>query len=337
MKINRKYILPIVLAALLIISAALYFVKGKPDELGMDISDRQFKIENINDVKIISIERKDYPKIIFTRKSDGWYLNNGRKAREEAPNYILNTMKMLTLMYIPNQAGSKVIKDYISKHGIKVQFYDKKDKLMKSFYVGNPLGDGTGTGFLMEGAEQPYVMFTQGAATSIRQRFLFGMNEYETKDIFVEKPDEIEMVEIKYPYDRPSSFTLKRKLLGWELTNPYSGIRLPNLNEKLIEPYLNGFSAIIAEYNDGNNPNKEMILRQPVFCEVLITRKDGSQKRATVYSLANIEFRANKYSPKEVGPDNRFMVLTDTNEFMLIQHRVLGKILVAFDSFALRK
>ena len=43
-----------------------------------------------------------------------------------------------------------------------------------------------------------------------------------------------------------------------------------------------------------------------------------------------------KYSPKEVGEDTRFEVLTDNNEFMLIQHRVIGKVMLAFDSFALR-
>ena len=333
---NKKYILPAVLALLILCSAMLYWWKGKPEDLGMDVSDRRFRIENTEDVGSFSIERKNYPKIIFTKKKDGWYLNSGRKARDEAPAYILNTMKALTLKYIPNRAGTEVIKKSIAKTGIKVQFFDKEDELMKSFFIGNEIGDGSGTAFLMEGAEQPYVLFTQGASYSIRTRFLFGMNEYETKDIFVEKAGDIEMVEIKYPYDKPSSFTLKKKLLGWEITNPYTGTKLPKLNEKLIEPYLGGFSNIVAEYNDSNNPHREMILRQPIFCEITVLKKDGTKKHITAWSLANIEFKQNKYSPKEVGEDTRFEVLTDGNEFMLIQHRVIGKIMLAFDSFALR-
>lgn len=333
---NKKYILPAVLAVLIIGSGLLYWMKGSPEELGMDVSDRRFRIDNIDEVGAFSIERVNYPKIVFTRKPDGWYLNNGRKAREEAPAYILNTMKGLTLKYIPNRAGSEVIKKSLAKTGIKVQFFDRKSKLMKSFFIGTEMGDGSGTAFLMEGAEQPYVLFVQGASFSIRTRFLYGMNEYESKDIFVEKANDIEMVEIKYPYDKPSSFTLKKKLLGWEITNPYTGTKLPKLNEKLIEPYLGGFANIVAEYNDGNNPNREMILRQPIFCEITVLKKDGTKKHVTAYSLANIEFKQNKYSPKEVGEDTRFEVLTDNNEFMLIQHRVIGKVMLAFDSFALR-
>ena len=57
------------------------------------------------------------------------------------------------------------------------------------------------------------------------------------------------MVEIKYPYDKTIIFTLKKKLLGWEITNPYTGTKLPKLNEKLIEPYFGWLANIKAEYN----------------------------------------------------------------------------------------
>ena len=44
------------------------------------------------------------------------------KAREEAPAYILSTMKGLTLKYIPNRAGSEVIKKSLAKTGIRCSF-----------------------------------------------------------------------------------------------------------------------------------------------------------------------------------------------------------------------
>ncbi len=336
MAMNKKYILPLILTVLVIVSGLLYWIKGSPEEAGMDVSDRRFKIDNIQDVGIIAIQRKNYPKVIFTKKGNKWFMNNGREARNEATGYLLHTMNKLTLKYIPNQLGSERIIRAINDNGIKVQIYDTDEKLMKSFFLGPDLGDGTGTAFLMEGAKQPYVLFTQGSQTSIRTHFEFEMNEYETKDIFVEKADDIKLVEIKYPYDRPSSFKLEKKLLGWELTNPYTGTRLPKFNEKLVDPYLSGFGNIIAEYNDSNNPNRTMILQKPVFCEVKVVHKDGSSRSVTFFSLANIEFNESKYSPKEIGPDNRFMVHTDKDEFFLIQHRVTQKILVAFDSFALR-
>ena len=121
-------------------------MKGSPEDLGMDVSDRRFRIDNIDEVGAFSIERVNYPKIVFTRKPDGWYLNNGRKAREEAPAYILNTMKGLTLKYIPNRAGSEVIKKF-GQDRHKGAVFDRKSKLMKSFFIGTEMGDGSGNRF----------------------------------------------------------------------------------------------------------------------------------------------------------------------------------------------
>ncbi len=326
----------IALAILTIIAIGFYIKKGNPAEQGFDLSDRQFKIENTKDIATLSIERKNYPAVIFNKKADKWYLNNGREARPEATANLFSILANLKIKYIPSAKASENLIKSIDKDGIHVRIYDKKDNLMKSFYLGPDVGDGTGTGFLMEGAQQPYVMFATNYYGSIRTRFVFDMNEYQTKNVFAEKTENIEQVEIKYPYDKPSSFTLVKKMVGYDLFNPYTNTRLPKVNEKLIEPYLNSFESIVAEYNDANNSNKEMILKQPIFCEVNIKTKNGVNRKVTLYSLPNIEFHESKFSPKEVSPDTRFMVHSDKDDFFLIQHRVIGKILVSFDVFAKR-
>jgi hypothetical protein len=331
---NRKML--IVLAVLCAVAFVFYLMKGMPGDKGFDLSDRQFKIENVADIYTLSIERKDYPAIVFTKKGSTWHLNNGRAARPEATAYLFSILKNLKIKYIPNALASENLINSIKKEGIHVRAYDNSNKLMKSFFIGPDVGDGSGTGFLMEGARQPYVMFATNYYGSIRTRFVFDMNEYETKSIFAEKIENIQQVEIKYPYDKPSSFTLNKKLIGYDLYNPYTNTRLPKLNEKLIEPYLANYENMTAEYNDAGNSNKEMILQQPIFCEINLKTKSGINRKAILYSLPNIEFKESKFSPKEISPDTRFMVYTDKDEFFLVQHRVIGKLLVPFDVFAIR-
>lgn len=330
---NNK-ILTLILLCLIALCLAFYYIKGLPSNSGMDISDRQFKLENTDDVHIISIERKDYPPIIFRKNGNAWILNNGRTSKPESTGYIFNILKKLTIRYIPGKAASENILKSIAKSGIKVKLFTKNEKIIKSFYIGADVGDGASTAFLMEGANQPFVMFAQGFEGSIRTIFEFDMNEYETKNIFVENPDLIQEVEIKYPYDKPSSFKITRGSMGFDLFNPYTNSRLPQLNEKLIEPYLDAFKNIIAEYNDANNENRQMITTQPVFCEIILKRKDGTIRNATLYNLENIEFNKHEYSPKELSNDTRFMVATNNGEFFLAQNRVIGKILLSFDKFA---
>ncbi len=326
----------IVFIFLCVVAIGFYIVKGKPGEQGFDLSDRQFKIENTEEIATLSIERKNYPPVIFTKRGNTWFLNNGRAARPESTAYLFSILKNLKVKYVPSVLASENLIKSIDKQGIHVRAFDRREKLMKSFFIGPDVGDGTGTGFLMEGAKQPYVMYATNYYGSIRTIFVFDMNEYETKNIFAEKIENIQQVEIKYPYDKPSSFTLIKKMIGYDLYNPYTNERLPKVNEKLIEPYLANYENIVAEYNDANNSNKEMILQQPVFCEINLKTKDGKNRKAILYSLPNIEFKENKFSPKEVSPDTRFMVYTDKDEFFLVQHRVIGKILVPFDVFAVR-
>jgi hypothetical protein len=326
----------IILVLLSIVALVFYLVKGRPGDQGFDLSDRQFKIENVKDIAVLSIERKDYPAVVFTKKGNTWYLNNGKEARPEATNYLFSILANLKIKYIPSDLASKNLKESIAKNGIHVRAYDNSENLMKSFYIGPDVGNGTGTGFLMEGATQPYVMFASNYYGSIRTRFVFDMNEYETKNIFAEPLENIEQVEVKYPYDKPSSYTIVKKALGYDIFNPYTNTKLPKVNDKLIEPYLANYASVVAEYNDANNSNKEMIMQQPIFSEITLKSKGGKIRKATLYSLPNIEFHESKFSPKEVSPDTRFMVATDNNEFYLIQHRVIGKILTSFDAFALR-
>lgn len=334
---NMNKILILVLVLLISIGGLLYFMKGMPDESGIDLSDRQFAVENIETIGMISLERKRYPKMIFTLKDKQWYLNTGREASNDAVNNMTSIIKKLKIKYIPNQLASENIKESIKKDGVKIMLFDKNQKHLKTFYIGSDLGYGTGTAFLMEGAKQPYVMFVPSFSGSIRTRFVFSLNEYQSKSLFKEKAEDIVEAEIKYPLDRSSSFKISKKMVGFDLINPYDNTKLPKQNDKLIEAYLENFSNVAAEYNESNNAYRDTILNSQPFCEIILTLKNKNQKTAVVYSLPNIEWGEHKFSPKDnIGGDTRYIIHTGDNQLMLIQHRVLKKIFMAFDSFAIR-
>jgi hypothetical protein len=319
----------------LIIALGLYYYKGKPSEVGFDLKDRSFKITNVEDIGVIYIDRVDYPKIIFTKTPNGWQLNNGRYARTESIGYMTNILKKLTLKYIPNRLGSEGIKERIKKDGIVVKIYDTNSKLMKSFTIGPDMGDGDQTAFLMEGATQPYVMFVPSYDGSIRTRFEFEMNEYETKTVFNEDATKLKSVTVKYPRAKSLSYTIQGIDGTPNVVNAYTLTPLPKVNNKSIEAYLSGFNSIGAEYNDSNNAHREEILKSEPFAEISIVRKDGSKRMAIMYSLDNIEFDAQLLSPTDLKPQHKFMVLTDQSEFFLVQARVINKILSSYEKFSM--
>jgi hypothetical protein len=319
---------------MLLAVAGLYLWKGNPDQSGFDLSDRTFKMENTDEVFSVSVERKAYPIIIFSKKGNEWYLNNGRLARPEGIENIFNIMKKLRLRYIPNKSASQKINESIQREGIKVNFFDKNDKALKSFTLGPDLGDGTATAFLMSGAKQPYAMEAVGFNGSIRTRFVFDMNEYETKNVFAEKADNIKEVIVKYPKDRPASFIISKGITGYSFYNPYTNTKLKNFNPALVEPYFAGFEKVIAEYNDAANPYRDTISSTIPFAEITLVNEQGKSRTAQFFNLRNIEFGEENISPRDrIEDDTRFSIATDNKEFFLIQYRVIKQLFTTFDRF----
>jgi hypothetical protein len=326
--------LGILLFILLVVAGGLYFIKGNPTASGFDLSDREFKIENTEKVTAISVERKNYPPVIFNKKGADWFLNNGKQARPEGVDNIFAIMRKLRIKFIPNKSAASQILKSIDKDGIKVKFFDQNDNVIKSFMMGPDLTDGTSTAFLMEGATQPYAMEAMGFNGSIRTRFVFDMNEYESKDIFAAKAEDIKILTVKYPKDRPSSFSINKGITGTTFTNPFTQTPLQGFNKAMIEPYLNGYLQVIAEYNDAGNPYRDTISKTIPFAEITMQKTNGEIRTAKFFNLRNIEFGEANLSPKDpIVDDTRFSVLTEKNEFFLVQYRVVKKLFTSFDRF----
>lgn len=314
------------------IASFVYFKIGKADDLGIDLSDRNFKIENTERIDKIIVQRANYPAIIFKKSGKEWMLNNGKKASDEMIPNLLSMINKIKIQYIPNAAHTVNIHKFMKTDAIRFEAFSGNE-LVKSFKVGADVPEDRGTVFLIDGAKQPYVMFLPFFDGSLRTKFSFDMSQFETKNVFEENPENISEVLVNYPGDKTSSFKIINNAGTFIVTNPNDGIALPNSNQKKIQTYIDGFRFIGAEYNDADNPMRYDIIKNPVFAEITIKRKDGSLKKADLYSLSNIEFNTKYSSPKELKGDMRFHVNTNNNEFFLTQHRVIGKLMVAFDNF----
>ncbi|MFM2394889.1 MAG: hypothetical protein RLZZ546_2872 [Bacteroidota bacterium] len=328
----NKKVLTILFLALVGIASMVYYKKGKTDDLGLDLSDREFKIEKPEKLNKIIIERAKYPAIVFVKKGNDWILNNGKKASDEIIPNIISLINKMKIQYIPNPAHTKNIHNFIKEEGIHFKAY-VGEEVVKSFFVGADVAENKGTSFLIEGAKQPYVMHLPFFDGSLRSRFSFEMSQFETKMVFEENPENITEVTVNYPGDKASSFKILNAQSTPEVSNLYDGIILKNANQKKIKTYLDGFTKIGAEYNDADNALRYEIIKKPIFAEITVKRKDGSMKKVDLYSLSNIEFKTNYSSPKEMEPSMRLHANTNTNEFFLTQHRVIGKLLVAYDNF----
>ena len=329
-----------ILLPLFILLGALswYLVDREKDggKKSFDFSYREFALEDLGDLEKIIITKRTSSPLVFTRNGPDWLINGEFKARQNAMENMLDVIKNIRIDYVPPQtAKENILKSFI-RHGIKVELYAKKDKLLKSYYIGSSPADGMGSYFVMDGYDEPLVMSLPTMNGSVHPRFNYTFDEWRDMTVLDFSPKEIKKLEISYPFNRKFSFQIEggkvAPLHDWQ--KPITGKE----NPRLIEAYLNGFSGKEAEYIENQNPRKDSILAQVPFCELRIT---DTKDQAFAFSFYYHKDPAREGAAFQTGPmdafnpfqSERFFIQSSWGDFYLGQHQVFRDIFWKYDSF----
>jgi hypothetical protein len=295
--------------------------------------ERMFKVEDISTIGKITIDAVKYPIIEFVLQEDVWYMNNGKKVNQFVFNDLLGLLSQIDVNYIPTTSMTNVIKEDFVKNGIDLKIWDKEGNLIRDMVVGSEIADASGTPFMLRGKSQPFVLRIPGFQGSLRSRIVNKMNEWESNDIYTYDPSDIVSVEVLYHRDESASFRINRKEENFIVTK-YGALESTQIpNPKTVQAYLQGYSNIIAEYNDSENSNMEEIKSIPRFATIKVQTKDGSIDTADYYSYSDISVNTEVKSPKDIHPDNKFFADMSNGEFMLVQQRVIWRIFRTYDYF----
>ncbi len=332
---NRNVILAIILVAL--VGVAYYVMtENKKVEKSTISADRGFSIESIDMVSKLVLKRAEEPAIVFTRGNGGWLLN---EKYEVDPAVFINIEVVLTNMrmsYIPNEASIENIKKSIQKTGIQVDVYDKKDKVIKSFFVGSDAPKSQGTYMWLVGSDKPYVMHLPGLSGGLRSRFDQPFSNYRDKVIYNHRKEDIVSIKVEYPKDNFSSFTIKKSGNESEIT-PL--LDLPNkpkgsANKFLLDKYIANFESMGIEGLINNFPGKDTIITTLPNCILTIDKRGGKQIQHKFWSHDNyIDQRGTSRTPEEIRDQGRMFILSQDGDFYIAQQIVIGKIFMGYREF----
>ena len=126
-------------------------------------------------------------KSLLERKADYWQYDGKYRANAAIMRTLLDAIGNIQMKYKPPTAAEKPIINDIATNGIKVELYDKRNKLLKAYYVGGSTADERGTHIMMEGAEDPLVGHLPGWEGNLRVRFSPTGTDWRDKSIFNEK------------------------------------------------------------------------------------------------------------------------------------------------------
>lgn len=332
---NKKLIIATLIFVLIgSLAAWLIFFSG---DKKARFPDRDFAVENINDVGKIFIANRSGDVLNLEKIKGQWMVNEKYPAGESAMNVMLSTIQSISVKYIPPRAALDRIVNDLAANGIKVEIYNTRGKLMKAYYVGGNISDDTGTAFIMDGYEQPYIMHIPGHIGALRSTYNLKEKDIVDRWLFKDKFEEIEFVSVEYPTLKSNSFRLELKNGKWEVEPFYE--LTPRINQPVqfsaVEAFLTGFDRIGAEAIINDSPEKDSVLSLIPFAIISLRKTNGEEKSFKLYPIYDVTVEeADKFeNPQSEVFVERYFGHSHTNDFYLVQELNFQKVLWGYSYF----
>ena len=345
---KKKNIISIIIIAVLVIIAATLIGNNRYlSTLRGEAAD--FTVYDTASITKLFFADKNGNQVVLKREGNGWRVNNEYNANQNMVNEMLYTLNRMRIKMPVSIKKSDNIVTRMSSSNTKVEVYQMlprinlfnkvklfyHEKRSKVFYIGDVTQDNQGTYVLKEGGDKVYIVHLHGFRGFISSRFTASPIDWREHSIFNEKMANIESVKLEINNDPDNGFIIKengRYQYTMNLLNgepmAFDTLRVLNLMSSF------GNVRFEAFLNDIDPARRDSIINSPFLQRLTLTTKDGKSSSVTTYSM-----RANAdqflYSEEDLenfddmikDPDHKYALLSDGNEFVLIQDFVFGKLL----------
>lgn len=267
----------LILLLLLLAASAYFYFSQSTGTLNENESD--FAVADTASITKIFMVDKQERQILLNRTNEGWLVNNDFLARKDVIETLLTTIKKMTVKApVAKAAKDRVLKN-IASDGLKVEIYTNNEaQPNKVFYLGTSDQFHTGSYMLLEGAENPYIMHLENMYGYLNPRFVIYEDDYRRNVLFAHKPEEIQSVEVTYPYKKEQSFEVLRKTENdFIVQHPEKQVPLPNASAAYINQYLTRFEMINFESYERTKSQgylDSVMLQEPLFTITLTDTAD---------------------------------------------------------------
>ncbi|MBK8723682.1 MAG: hypothetical protein IPL95_15930 [Saprospiraceae bacterium] len=333
---KKTYIL-ILIASILGIASMYLLKNNKGAATSLTSTDKDFAIKNFDEVfKIFLADRKGHKILLERKDKDNWTLNGKFDVRPDAMLMMRQVMTYVSIKTVPtNSAMSGIISD-LATQGIKVEAYNQKNELIKSYIVGGANKDESGTYMIMDGAEQPYLTYIEMLPGGLRTRYMVNEDDWKDRRFFKEPIENIKQVVVEYPSLQSKSFKLIHDGSNFTIQPLMSNMpKSANpIKRGIAEKYLDQFKGIGAEAFRTSMVEKDSIIANlRPFATIKMTNIQNKETSISLYPIEKEEMTAEERE-KNIGKSiERYFGNCSNGEFYLLQQVVIGKLLWSYDSF----
>ncbi len=325
----------LILLGILIALGVLYnfLVKAESSNLkevsGVDLSDRLFAVEDVDEIHKIVIETTTHPKYTIVKKDkDTWMFNEYFKTDRHIMMRLLETLTNMEIKFIPPAPSQKTIANSMDKTGIKVQVYNKAGTKIRDYIVGPNANDERSTYFKVKGKEKAYAMYFPYSEGGLRKRFIYDLMDLRDKYILEEDVEKIVSISVDYPKQRKHSFVMNKTDNIWSVEPVHPDVEpiKKNLNQQSIEDFLSVFKSLPSENIETYNPRIDSINSVTPFISIEIVNDENVAKLLRLRPMDDFYDKdQDTKSVDEVHVVERFFVETNWRDSYLLQKRhILG-------------
>lgn len=344
---KKNFISIVIIAVLVIIAGILIGNNRYLSTLRGEAAD--FTVYDTASITKLFFADKSGNQVVLQRNGNGWTVNDEYTANQNMVNEMLYTLNRMRIKMPVSIKKSDNIVTRMSSTNTKVEVYQMlprinlfnkvklfyHEKRSKVFYIGDVTQDNQGTYVLKEGGDKVYIVHLHGFRGFISSRFTANLIDWRDHTIFNEKMANIESVKLEINDDPDNGFIIKENGRYQYTMNRLNGepvafdtLRVLNLMSSF------GNVRFEAFLNDVEPARRDSIINSPFQQRLTLTTKDGKSSSVTTYTMrANADMflysedDLENYDDMIKDPDHKYALLSDGNEFVLIQDFVFGKLL----------
>lgn len=351
---KKNYISIVIIAILIVIAGILIGNNRYLSSLRSEAFD--FTVYDTASITKLFFADKSGHQVLLQRDANGWLVDNEYAANKGMINEMLYTLNRMRIKMPVSVKKSDNIVTRMSSNNTKVEVYQilprinffNKVKMFyhetrsKVFYIGGVTQDNQGTYVLKEGGDKVYIAHIPGLRGTLYPRFTADPIEWRSHQIFAENMDDIASVKLEINGDPHNSFIINEINRAQFTMNRLDGEPVDFSDNKVLTLMM-AFKDVRFEafLNDVDPARRDSIINSPFQQRLTLTTKEGKSISVTTFRLmANADLY--DYSDEDIenfehmikDPDHQYALLSEGNEFVLIQDFVFGKLLKPADYYS---
>jgi hypothetical protein len=272
----------------------------------------------------------------------GWTVNKKYQVRMDAMKTLLETMKRIDIKEpVGKKAQDNIVKQ-LAADAVRCEIYSKGE-LVKAYYVGSQTQEMTGTYMIlmdpetMKPSAKPFITYIPGFEGYLTTRYFTEEKLWRDRTAMAYVPTDIKSVKLEVPATPEYGYELKINGNNDYAVTMSSGKKVENIDPMAVKQYLTYFQQVNFESLDMAMSQKEIdstLKSQPINI-LTVTDKAGKVNRIKFFArkpkkedMITPEGKAVKYDL-----DRMNALMESTNDFVMVQYYVFGKMMPPADYF----